>query len=437
MITFEGKDIEYSIKSEQFVDQVIRSYLANTKTCSVCRCFPRSPVTINNVGDEMGDIRSPCGHLFCDGCVRNWIYNHNTCPVCRQHSNVSDIVQAVGIEQELGDLVSSCKYKSRGCDWSRSIGKSGRDYLLHVKSCKFRSDPCDLCKAQVSDLKMHMSVCPEALIECLDSRCKVWVPRKDFDKHRGECMYRLVRCPRQSVCSAPCCQDYFTLDELKEHERLCMPEHLATESELRRSAKELLDLSMKKVTSLLEERKVIRNLLTESRERVICSHQYKLMVPLWYSLSSHGDGKSQTFDADPDPDPDVRQSHQMAYDVERKTVKQWIMTAKRLPDGKARLDLTLKSASYPRAGKVTVYLANDNDHLALPTKRLNYSTVKAVTFDFSATETRPMIKADGSLTFIVVVESKFHPHKPKGTKVPKAKEPKERKSKRRKKESTQ
>lgn len=147
----------------QVVDEKTKEGLQKW-TCSICMELYNDPIQLNN------HEASPCQHFFCRGCITKHLLVNDKCPTCRMPTLSKHIIPASFLSRDVGDIKLFCTYKAKGCEWSRSMGPDGRDYLAHVRQCPQRGKPCSDCKELVpwgADAKTkHNIICTERLRDC-------------------------------------------------------------------------------------------------------------------------------------------------------------------------------------------------------------------------------------------------------------------------------
>ena len=117
------------------------------------------------------------------------------------------------------------KCTSTGCRWINELGSLNvhrqtcgyalvlcskckqhivRDkHLLHcAEECPLRSHKCNHCKAEGPYREMiggHLDKCPDLIIHCSNSGCRITIKRKDMASHHMECPHETISCPYKDV----------------------------------------------------------------------------------------------------------------------------------------------------------------------------------------------------------------------------------------------
>lgn len=119
--------------------------------CGICKEVAFPPCTTS------------CGDLFCKQCINEWLSSNVQCPKCKTPN--PKIEENSFVQRMINNRKVNCP------------------------------NNCELFKGTVFDLhQTHKNECPLEIVECTNANCTEKLIRKELDKHREKCMFRLVPC---------------------------------------------------------------------------------------------------------------------------------------------------------------------------------------------------------------------------------------------------
>ncbi|CAB4383000.1 uncharacterized protein OCT59_021650 [Rhizophagus irregularis] len=144
--------------------------------CSIC----------HDVFDTVKRIRR-CKHEFCYACILQALAQNKSCPICRANCTENDLQSSTRVQNDLEQLLVYCNL-SPDCDW----------------------------KGTRQDLRFHLKIdCQFVPVNCNEHEnhpdCKLVFKRKEIDKHREECNYKMTSCPLN------CKRKFYDLEALESH----------------------------------------------------------------------------------------------------------------------------------------------------------------------------------------------------------------------------
>ena len=152
--------------------------------------------------------------VFCKKCYAKM----TQCPLCNQ---VLGDFRNRFAESLIDELPKACKNVERGCN----IELCTEALKDHENECKYKVILCinrkKGCLFQAhSDVELenhYANQCLFSLMKCAHDSCPNYVLRKNFEKHKTKCEYRLLAC----IHTANGCYEKFFVKQLNKHEDIC------------------------------------------------------------------------------------------------------------------------------------------------------------------------------------------------------------------------
>lgn len=137
-----------------------------------------------------------CGHSACKECMEQLISNQGeagrekTCPLCRAEIPEQPLNISIPLSSIISKLMVRCT--NSGCSWVDEHGKKER----HQDNCAFllRNCPNGCAGSHRRDsLENHLEICPHEKVPC--RHCAVGVSRDMLDLHELSCQEKPGPCP--------------------------------------------------------------------------------------------------------------------------------------------------------------------------------------------------------------------------------------------------
>ena len=184
--------------------------------CPICHLVVRNPYQVNC-----------CGKILCEGCLMKCRKTSETCPMCRTHIG-NKYFKDTRSDREIKSLKVYCDNKEAGCDWTGQV----REIEKHLEYCGYQKVDCKDCKRTMLKLNMkthlsdecpmrdynctlcyeqgtfksitvdHPKVCPNVVLECVNTGCSEKVERCNMPSHLKVCPKQVIDCPFKGMgCS--------------------------------------------------------------------------------------------------------------------------------------------------------------------------------------------------------------------------------------------
>uniref|UniRef100_A0A8C6K3F4 TNF receptor-associated factor n=1 Tax=Melopsittacus undulatus TaxID=13146 RepID=A0A8C6K3F4_MELUD len=199
-----------------FAKEILGTKLEVKYLCSDCKNILRRP------------FQAQCGHRYCSYCLKKIISaGPQKCASCIQEGIFEEGISILETSSAFPDNAARREVESlpavcinSGCTWKGTI----KEYEVKTRARPVMSVSffCPLClgKAQVVFLDTDGGVCPEFPLTC--EGCGKKIPREKFRDHVKSCGRSKVPCRFEVVG----CTEVVEKEELLEHERKCLAEHL-------------------------------------------------------------------------------------------------------------------------------------------------------------------------------------------------------------------
>jgi len=137
-----------------------------------------------------------CKHLFCHYCIVQALELRRTCPICRAPCQECELQNASKTQNELDCLEVFCPY-SPECEWQGT--RAELRYHLQVSQQLLFLLILLLIMMTRYIFSFSQVDCQYAPVNCNEHEdhpdCKEVLPRKNIEKHRQECAYKMIGCP--------------------------------------------------------------------------------------------------------------------------------------------------------------------------------------------------------------------------------------------------
>ena len=175
--------------------------------CPICRLVVRNAYQINC-----------CGKIMCKGCLMKCCETSETCPMCRTRIG-NKYFKDTRSDREIKNLKVYCDNQENGCDWTgevrviekhlkecayQKICKDCGKTILKLKmkthlsdECPMRDYKCTLCNKQDTYQSItvdHRKVCPNVVLECVNTGCSQEVKRRNMPLHLKVCPKQVIDC---------------------------------------------------------------------------------------------------------------------------------------------------------------------------------------------------------------------------------------------------
>ena len=149
------------------------------------------------------------------------------CPLCRTHIG-DKYFKDTRSDREIKSLKVYCDNKEAGCDWTGEV----RMIEKHLEECDYQKIECEDCEGTILKLSMnthllfecpmrdykctlcnkqdtyqsitvdHPKVCPNVVLECVNTGCSQEVKRCEMPSHLEVCPKQVIECPFKAMgCS--------------------------------------------------------------------------------------------------------------------------------------------------------------------------------------------------------------------------------------------
>ena len=189
---------------------------SDDQECPICHLVVRNAYQVNC-----------CGKILCEGCLMKYRKQSRRCPMCRTHIG-DKYFKDTRSDREIKSLKVYCDNKEAGCDWTGEV----REIEKHLEECGYKEIDCEDCKGTIPKLNMkthlsdecpmrdykctlcnkqdtyqsitvdHPKVCPNVVLECVNTGCSQEVKRCDMPSHLEVCPKQVIDCPFKGMgCS--------------------------------------------------------------------------------------------------------------------------------------------------------------------------------------------------------------------------------------------
>ena len=166
-----------------------------------------------------------CGKILCEGCMMKCRETSETCPICRTRIG-DNCFKDTRSDLEIKSLKVYCDNKEAGCDWTGEV----REIEKHLKECAYQKICCKKCGNRAIlklNMKTHLSdecpmrdykctlcdkqdtyqsitvdhpkVCPNVVLECVNTGCSQEVKRCNMPSHLEVCPKQVIDCPFKAM----------------------------------------------------------------------------------------------------------------------------------------------------------------------------------------------------------------------------------------------
>lgn len=142
-------------------DAAERKAIKQNYQCSACRRLLIKPVRMDVM--HQSTTTTECRHIFCQSCVSRAINKSRTesttstttigdsgtdsaelglpfCLQCNRHTRSLSIVRERNLEDEIKQLLVTCRFHKYGCMWMHQFGTFGKHFYNHLDTCLYRSN---------------------------------------------------------------------------------------------------------------------------------------------------------------------------------------------------------------------------------------------------------------------------------------------------------
>ena len=189
---------------------------SDDQKCPICHLVARNAYQVNC-----------CGKILCEGCLMKYRRQSQKCPMCRTHIG-DKYFKDTRSDREIKSLKVYCDNKEAGCDWTGEV----REIEKHLEECGYQKIDCKDCKRTILKLNMknhlsdecpmrdykctlcnkqdtyqsitvdHPKVCPNVVLECVNTGCSQEVKRCNMPSHLKVCPKQVIDCPFKGMgCS--------------------------------------------------------------------------------------------------------------------------------------------------------------------------------------------------------------------------------------------
>ncbi len=201
---------------EGYDHQFLEPGPSDDQKCPICHLVVRNAYQINC-----------CGKILCRGCLMKYRRQYHRCPMCRTYIG-DKYFKDTRSDREIKSLKVYCDNKEAGCDWTGEV----RQIEKHLERCDYQEIECEMCEEAILELHMkthlsdecpmrdykctlcdkqdtyqsitvdHPKVCPNVVLECVNTGCSQEEERCNMPSHLEVCPKQVIDCPFKAMgCS--------------------------------------------------------------------------------------------------------------------------------------------------------------------------------------------------------------------------------------------